>query len=369
MTSFPDPIRSTSLVVYKPLANPLARAKVYMEKMQDLFMEKSFKAQFADYQHFHRHWMGDIVVLVGTSTAGKTSIIKALRQMESDRFEDGVDLRCDAAFLEYFRKQCPDEVAMLEKVIDPLDIPKAVLSPDRPWKKGISGSEKMNAESLIQRIKKVLDSAPEEEIHALFQNMVPQMFDEAFERSRRGGSIIFDVLNVEALASHALMRNFDGPMRMVLVYCPFYMLSSRMEKRNKEAEESGNLMNQRMGEFPLVQFSQIYAQKDKGQRALEVITRSQAIKSFDENFDKGTMSAKQAGRKLPPDEQILADKVKFRQFFLDDLGFTADLDKIEIAPRKQHLYHLLLNSGYLKAEESARIIHEGRLCKGSDVTC
>ncbi len=361
MTSFPDPVKSTALVVYDPKAHPLAKAKARMQEMQNLFMEKSFKAQFADYQHFHRHWMGDIIVLVGTSTAGKTSIIKALRQMESDRVEDGVDLRSDAAFLGYFKKQCPDEVAMLEKVIDPLDIPKAVLSPDRPWKVGVSGPEKIDAELMIQRIKKVLDSAPEAEIHALFQNMEPQMFDEAFERSRRGGSIIFDVLNVDAVASHALMRNFDGPMRMVLVYCPFYMLSSRMEKRNKEAEESGNLMNQRMGEFPLVQFSQIYTQKDKGQRALEVITRSQAIKAFDENFDQGIIGARQAGRTLPSDEQILADKVKFRQFFLDDLGFTDDLDKVEIAPRKQHLYHLFINSGNLRAEESAKILHEGGL--------
>lgn len=358
MTSFPGNINSTDLVVYKSPAHPVEQAKMSIQKIQGLFMEKSFKAQFADYQYFHRHCMGDIVVLVGTSTAGKTSIIKALRQIEPDRIEDGVDLRCDAIFLEYFKKHCPDEVAMLENVIESSDIAKAVLSPDRPWKMTASCPEKVDAEVVIQRIKKVVDSAPEAEIHALFQNREPQMFDEAFERSRRGGSIIFDVLNVDAVASHALMRNFSGPMRMVLVYCPFYMLSSRMEKRNKEAEESGNLMNQRMGEFPLVQFSQIYTRKDSSQRTLEVITRKQATKAFNENFDKGIIGARSSGKTLPSEEQILRDKAKFRQFFLTDLGFVDDLDKVEIAPRNQHFYHFFLNSGILSATESAKILHE-----------
>lgn len=360
MAFFPDNIKSTALVVYNPQEHPLEKVKISMQKMQDLFMEQSFKAQFTDHRYFHRYSMGDVVVLVGTSTAGKTSIIKALRQIEPDRIEDGDDLRTDAINLEYFKKRCPDEVAMLEKVMEPSDIPRAVFSPDRPWKKSVSCSEKIAAEEVIQRIKKMADSVPEAEIHALFRNMKPQMFDEAFERSRRGGSIIFDVLNVNAVANHALMRNFNGPMRIVLVYCPFYMLSSRMEKRNREAEERGNLMNQRMGEFPLVQFSQIYTQKDNNQRTLEVITRTQAIKAFDENYDKGIMGDRIAGRKLPSEEEILANKAKFCHSFLSDLGFVDGVDKVEIAPRNQHLYQIFLNSGILTAKDSAKILHEGR---------
>jgi len=56
MTSFPDPVRSTALVVYDPQAHPLAKAKTHMqemqnlsmEKVQNLFMERSFKTQMAD---------------------------------------------------------------------------------------------------------------------------------------------------------------------------------------------------------------------------------------------------------------------------------------------------------------------------------
>lgn len=48
MTSFPDPVKSTALVVYTPPQHPLVQARAYMEKMQNLFMERSFKAQIAD---------------------------------------------------------------------------------------------------------------------------------------------------------------------------------------------------------------------------------------------------------------------------------------------------------------------------------
>lgn len=41
-------------------------------------MNRSLKAQVYDYKYFYQYAMGDIVVLLGTSTAGKTSIIKAL---------------------------------------------------------------------------------------------------------------------------------------------------------------------------------------------------------------------------------------------------------------------------------------------------
>ena len=48
MTSFPDPVKSTALVVYTPPQHPLVQARAYMEKMQNLFMERSFKTQMAD---------------------------------------------------------------------------------------------------------------------------------------------------------------------------------------------------------------------------------------------------------------------------------------------------------------------------------
>ena len=78
---------SLSVVPYVHKSSEIEQSRLYMHenlkaRMQSV-MNDSFKAQLLDYKNFHQYGMGDIVVLVGTSTAGKTSIIKALKQLES----------------------------------------------------------------------------------------------------------------------------------------------------------------------------------------------------------------------------------------------------------------------------------------------
>jgi putative ribosome biogenesis GTPase RsgA len=92
MTSFPDPVQSTALVVYNPQAHPLAKAKAHMQEMQDLFMARSFKAQVSDYQAFRRSWNGNVIVLAGGSSAGKSTIINALKSLDRGMVEEGSDL-------------------------------------------------------------------------------------------------------------------------------------------------------------------------------------------------------------------------------------------------------------------------------------
>ncbi len=356
-----------SVVPYVSKSSAIEQSRLYMQeslkaRMQSV-IDDSFKAQFRDYNHFHQYGMGDIVVLVGTSTAGKTSIIQAIKQLESDRLEDGGDLRGLAIDLKVMAKYNPNEIEILLRVMKtPLDVSKAIGSTERSWKIGLSSNEKSEAEEAIQRINKTGDSfsaKEKEDIHSSFQNMELEMFDDAFEYSRRGGNIIFDVLNIDVLARHMLTRNFNGPIRAVLTYCPFHVLSSRMEQRNKEAIESGELSNQRIGEFPLMQFSEIYTQKEKGEVAFERLTRKQVTKTFNENFDKGVEAARIEGRKLPSEEQLVIDKKKLRADFLANLGFKEGVEVVEVAPKNHQFYNLFINTSKLLPNESAKIIHNG----------
>src|SRR3990167_6482930 len=79
-------------------------------QLGEVFSENSYKASSTS-----NHQMGDVVVLVGTSTAGKTSHVKALKQLEPDRVEDSIDLRMAAACLNLLKHYCPSEVAFLER--------------------------------------------------------------------------------------------------------------------------------------------------------------------------------------------------------------------------------------------------------------
>ena len=324
------------------------------QSAQNFLLERSFKAQFADASHFHRNWMGDIIVLVGTSTAGKSSLIQALRRIEPERIEDGGDLKTEVILFQYLKKQYPVEVAVMQKVMRPLDIPRAILAGERPWQMMPLTPEQAQAEEVIQGMGKVEDSLPLDE---LFQNTEPLMIDDAFERSRRGESVIFDVLKVATIANRVLMRKFDGPIRKVLVYCPFSLLSSRMTERNRAAAESGQLSNQRRGAFPFRQFADIYTRKQPEQSPLETITRAQAIKTFTENLDQEILVFREKGFPLPSEEQLQIDKSNMTQEFLKRLGFTDDVDEIEIAPRDPEAYDLIINSGQVTATEAAHILH------------
>ncbi len=366
---------SLALVPYMNRGNLIEQSCLYVQEeclktRTRNVVEDSLKTQFRDYKHFHQYGMGDIVVLVGTSTAGKTSIIKALKGLEPDRLEDGCDLRYDFAHLKIMTKHNLNEVRVLgEFMKEPLDISKAVDSRERSWKTGVSLEQIGEAEEAIERIKirtNAFSLEEEEEARNSYDNVELEMFNDAFELSRSGRNVIFDALDINVFAQHVLNRDFDGPIRNILIYCPFHILSSRMEIRNKEANETGELSNQRIGEFPLTQFSELYTQKGTRQITFERLTRSQVTQTFDENYDKRVEADRKrveadrkSGKKLPSDTQLLIHKKILRAECLTKLGFRNGIDEVEVAPKNQRLYHLILDSSRLPPTASAEIIHRG----------
>lgn len=330
-------------------------------RVQSIFAD-SFKAQLRDHKSFHQYFVGDIVVLVGTSTAGKTSIIKALTRMDG-RKEDGVDLRCLDIDLKALNSHNPREVQLLISVFKkPTDVALAILDGDRSWKEGVTEDQKKQAEEAIKVVKDMIDSFTPEQmknIQKLWANLELEMLDDAFEYARRGGNIIFDAMNIDALVQQALQRNFNGSMRIILTYCPFYLLTSRMEKRNQQALESGELSNQRIGTFPLIQFSELYTQKTDDQKGLERLTREQVTKAFDENFDRKVNVDRKKEGKVPSEVEIRKEKNKQCAKLLHNLGFKENVDEVEIAPKHKSYYIGYIDTSRLLPEESAKWIREG----------
>lgn len=338
--------------------NLMARIQIVVK---NFVLDSSFKTQLRDYKNFKQCGLGgDIVILIGTSTAGKTSIIKALKELEPNRLEDGGDLRNQtrpAIFLKILKKYSPVDIEILSNLIeDPLDgnIADAIndkatcgVVAERLWKKGISNEEKMKGDEAIKRILVRIDSRTDEEkinqINA-FENIIPEMFDDAFEHSRRGENIILDVLNIDLLAQQVLNRNFNGPLRAILTFCPFALLSSRMEERNKEALEKED-GNDRIGVFPLEQFSELYTQKEEGQTTLEKLEREDVTKVFEKNYAEGVTA------KLLKSE----DKDEALAVFLKNLGFKEGVDEVEIAPRNQEFYHAIVDTRESTVEIAKKI--------------
>jgi len=353
-----------SLIVSQGERNLPQEAWHYIEMRIQQVVDSSFKTQFLDYDSFRNYGMGDVVVLVGSSTAGKTSIIKALMQIEPNRLEDGGDLRglkLDAALLQKYN---PNEFDILKGLMnDPLSVGIALWSEQRSWKADLSKEDIAKGEEAIERIKKSRASCPDEERRDAKNqsiNVESEMFNDAFERSSLGQNVILDILDIDTLAKNILVRNFNGPLRTALVFCPFHVLSSRMEKRNKESAENKEFSNQRIGDFPLIQFSQIYGQRKNGQTTtFERLTRDQVIQTFNINFDRKIAANAQKGSKSLSETKLLADKESSLACILDNLGFKDGIDSVEIAPKNQHLYTHFINSSVLAPECSAKFIHAG----------
>ncbi len=98
------------LVVYQP--RPTIQS--LLEKAVDETYRRSLEAQRADYGHFHRWGRGDVIVLAGTSTAGKSSIVESLKRLEPERIEEDLDLRRDPRIM----TRPGDQQQMIDDVID-----------------------------------------------------------------------------------------------------------------------------------------------------------------------------------------------------------------------------------------------------------
>jgi shikimate kinase len=81
--------QSNAIVLYHQQRDP----QEHLERTQQAFMEKSFKAQISDHHYFYRK--GEIVVLTGIVSAGKSSITGAIQTIDPQFCEEDLDLRRD----------------------------------------------------------------------------------------------------------------------------------------------------------------------------------------------------------------------------------------------------------------------------------
>jgi chloramphenicol 3-O-phosphotransferase len=308
---------------------------------------------------------GDVTMFAGASTSGKTSTINALRKLEPNRLVDGIDIQCDQVWVKGLAKTFPENFLIAAEALGDAEIVHAVNTGSRLWKKGLSGQKKEAANVSIQAMKKGLEEAKkgglgEEEILNLppFNQLESYMYDSAIKASLEGKKIIFDHMQAETFRKHLDSLNFQVPVRVVLVYCPFTELSKRMVIRNKEAIASGDLENQRIGVFPLLQFAELFTQVKNGEPHLETITRDQAIKTFNENFDLWIEQQKVNVNTMPASDETQPDRKEQLQELLTTLGFADEnTTEVKIGPKYKELYDIIVDTRN-SPEEIAKMLHE-----------
>lgn len=306
--------------------------------------------------------LGDVTVLVGTSSVGKSSIIAALREYEPDLEESGPDLagfQTVLAFLETQEIVPQEDYQFLKSVLAPknndIQILDAISGGKYFFKEGVSTEEKEKAISIAQKLKESTDE------FAKAMDIETIMLNKVLAYSEAGKPAIFDTLFVDNVLKHNISK---APIKTVLVYCPFHELTNRLEKRNKEALEKDELSEIRPGPKPLFQFAELFGPKqdptDKGM----VVTRKEVEEDFDTNFNAWVdIEVIPSWKDLSKEEReieaqkIESKRVEDKEKLLQALGFTdPKILKVELVPRKK--YDGSIDTSTTKPHESAEILRK-----------
>ncbi len=290
---------SSALVVYTPPMSFSSRAKAYLDRVHEFFMEKSFQAQVFDYQKFGSYWNGRVIALIGGSSAGKSTIIKALRDLDRGMIEEGPDIT-GARFIYDYMEQNHEQFGVSREDWDHLHavlVPKeenwhihdAVMIgeslPNEAFKTGTSIVDRKHvfktAEALQKPVLKVVEST------GSLQGQI--VLDRSLRHSKKGSNVVFDILDIDEVRSHPIAKQTQ--MMAVLVYCPFDKLTERLAERNHKALSGETGLNEvRAGTFPFIQYAELIRPKqpnDSENDVIDRVTKRAAIDAIEQNFDAG----------------------------------------------------------------------------------
>lgn len=359
MASF-DPVKSTALVVYNPQAHPLAKEKAHMQEMKDLFMKKSFQTQVADYQKFRRSWSGSVVVLVGGSSAGKSTIVNALKSFDKGMLEEGSDLTGANFIYEFMEKNherfgvSKEDWKHLHSVLVPrkdhwhiheaTSQEKGVKADAYGFKPGISIEDQERAMKTANAL-----NGPVCEFAVRTSKIVDNIvMDKVLEHAKKGKNAVFDILDVDKVIDHPLSKH--AHVKSVLVFCPFGKLAERLAERNRKAFAGDiDLSEVRAGVFPMIQYSELVRSRqlgDKDKDIIDRVTREGVEKDFDTTFNAGIEAMKRTPDGLKDLDKmekesggLSAKRDREKQMILSAFGFTKKdppEKSIELVARKKY---------------------------------
>ncbi|MBU6139995.1 MAG: hypothetical protein KGP29_00355 [Proteobacteria bacterium] len=113
-----------------------------------------------------------------------------------------------------------------------------------------------------------------------------QIVEEAIRNSQQGVATILDVIPpIESFTDRLREMGHECPVHIALIHVPLDKLTKRMEKRNEDAmSEGGNPNNRRDGLFPHDQYGQLFGASDDGEQVGRLSAKSihEAVEKFGE---------------------------------------------------------------------------------------
>lgn len=281
-----------------------------------------------------------VILVAGTSSAGKTSIIEALKKMIDSYQVVSID-----AF---------DAEGNIKKVLEQKarawgwDDKKSTLD-------DFLDSYVLNKTGSYMGMETVLSAGPARNIHMAITNATYQAFFEyAYEKAFQG-NIIIDTVFDSLQAYEQFISTFKNHKTYkVLVYCPLNVIEERVEKRNK----TGKPGEQRNVIQAFTQFAAIYkVQQLATDQIIDTVQSDVIVKSLERAVAALIQEFKQAEATsdvLKAKVQAAIESVyKFKEEFIKQFKLV-EYKEINIASL-QH-YDLILNSETSNPDSNAQKI-------------
>lgn len=286
------------------------------------------------------HQWGDVVILVGSSTAGKSSIIKELLRQKKDMVEQGIDLAALAIDLKYLQTNHAQEMAFLQSAVlhteelekTPFLLLHYIFDGVTPLLR--DGVDPAQFRIVCQELKKSRAEFP-------MPSLLTVLMDDVLAQAKSGRCLVFDLLEVQDIFNHAISKH--PSLKIALVYCPFQTLAQRVVVRNAEAVQSKDPFNIRPGVFPLEQFAELFRPKQNAQdEVVQSLSRSQAEEAFDLLFDNGIAYEREHEPKALENRDLPKERQDKKAALLEKLGLNQQ-NVVELTPKFKG-YHLLINT-------------------------
>lgn len=275
---------------------------------------------------------GEIFLLTGSSSAGKTSIIN-LFSKETGAEPLGADEYDDMIF---FKKRYPDDYKILKNVIsDESEILRAIFTgklPELPEDSIVTSEEQESADAYIASLR---DS---DFAQHFSEALMEDHFKTILEAARAGKTIILDTLHTKPFFNFLREENYTDKVTHLMIYLPLETLVERVKVRNRDPS------NHRDIGMVLNDFQRLYRPRESiDEPVVDTITRETIMGIYEDN-EAALRSERERGfRPCPRDE------------YLKLFGFTDGVDNVEITSTLNARFSGIFHTAF---QETHEIIHQ-----------
>jgi hypothetical protein len=201
---------------------------------------------------------GKIFCLIGTSTAGKTSIIQQLKKNDPQWIELGFDLEADLYVADVLKTYMRAHYDIIVQAIDHSNIAKAVFCDQVILKENIPLPTIERAQKALQEVRGVKAELDKRLGSNFVSDVESRVADRAIALSLDNQRVILDFFEMDFFIQHLMSAHFCAPVRLGLVYCPLNVLIERVLIRNQRAIKEGDKSNIRSPMNLMDQFVETY---------------------------------------------------------------------------------------------------------------